>query len=197
MNCLPSHHPPCASCCKLLFRAWERKSCPCSVRLAEHPSFLWNGDGPVICWCIASKKFLWKFIHSGFIRYEVWNSLQVALPSCACASPPQDVTITNDGATILKLLEVEHPAGKILCELADLQDQEVGDGTTSVVRRLWLWFWSWESSAVHVIHSPLVCVLAVFSCFYNSSHEQKQTNTVYTWIFNRCWFSFLYWPVFH
>jgi len=47
--------------------------------------------------------------------------------------PIQDVTITNDGATILKLLEVEHPAAKVLVELADLQDQEVGDGTTSVV----------------------------------------------------------------
>ncbi|XP_060687586.1 T-complex protein 1 subunit alpha isoform X2 [Hemiscyllium ocellatum] len=44
-----------------------------------------------------------------------------------------DVTITNDGATILQLLEVEHPAAKVLCELADLQDKEVGDGTTSVV----------------------------------------------------------------
>ncbi|KAL8590967.1 T-complex protein 1 subunit alpha [Nucella lapillus] len=44
-----------------------------------------------------------------------------------------DVTITNDGATILKLLEVEHPSAKVLVELADLQDQEVGDGTTSVV----------------------------------------------------------------
>ncbi|GAB9473042.1 T-complex protein 1, alpha subunit [Globisporangium polare] len=44
-----------------------------------------------------------------------------------------DVTITNDGATILKQLEVEHPAGKVLVELAGLQDQEVGDGTTSVV----------------------------------------------------------------
>mmetsp|Transcript_16439 Transcript_16439/g.52315 ORF Transcript_16439/g.52315 Transcript_16439/m.52315 type:complete len:544 (-) Transcript_16439:74-1705(-) len=44
-----------------------------------------------------------------------------------------EVTITNDGATILKQLEVEHPAAKVLCELADLQDQEVGDGTTSVV----------------------------------------------------------------
>ncbi len=44
-----------------------------------------------------------------------------------------DVTITNDGATILKLLEVEHPAAKILVELAELQDHEVGDGTTSVV----------------------------------------------------------------
>ena len=45
----------------------------------------------------------------------------------------QDVTITNDGATILGLLEVEHPAAKVLVELAQLQDQEVGDGTTSVV----------------------------------------------------------------
>lgn len=44
-----------------------------------------------------------------------------------------DVTITNDGATILKQLEVEHPAGKVLVELSNLQDQEVGDGTTSVV----------------------------------------------------------------
>ena len=34
---------------------------------------------------------------------------------------------------ILKQLEVEHPAAKVLVELADLQDQEVGDGTTSVV----------------------------------------------------------------
>lgn len=44
-----------------------------------------------------------------------------------------DVTVTNDGATILKLLEVEHPAARVLCELAQLQDEEVGDGTTSVV----------------------------------------------------------------
>jgi T-complex protein 1 subunit alpha len=44
-----------------------------------------------------------------------------------------DVTITNDGATILKMLQVDHPAAKVLVELADLQDQEVGDGTTSVV----------------------------------------------------------------
>ena len=43
------------------------------------------------------------------------------------------MTITNDGATILKLLEVEHPAAKVLVDLAELQDQEVGDGTTSVV----------------------------------------------------------------
>ncbi|KAI8808885.1 chaperonin Cpn60/TCP-1 family [Cladochytrium replicatum] len=44
-----------------------------------------------------------------------------------------DVTISNDGATILRLLEVEHPAGRVLVELAQQQDKEVGDGTTSVV----------------------------------------------------------------
>ena len=44
-----------------------------------------------------------------------------------------DVTITNDGATILQRLEIEHPAAKVLVELANLQDKEVGDGTTSVV----------------------------------------------------------------
>ncbi len=44
-----------------------------------------------------------------------------------------DVTITNDGATILSQLDIEHPAGKVLVELSNLQDKEVGDGTTSVV----------------------------------------------------------------
>ena len=44
-----------------------------------------------------------------------------------------DVTITNDGATILKQLEVVHPAAKVLVELSQIQDREVGDGTTSVV----------------------------------------------------------------
>jgi T-complex protein 1 subunit alpha len=44
-----------------------------------------------------------------------------------------DVTISNDGATILKQLEVQHPAAKVLVELSQLQDREVGDGTTSVV----------------------------------------------------------------
>ncbi|WFD31473.1 chaperonin-containing T-complex alpha subunit Cct1 [Malassezia sp. CBS 17886] len=44
-----------------------------------------------------------------------------------------DVTISNDGATILQLLETDHPAARILVELAEQQDKEVGDGTTSVV----------------------------------------------------------------
>merc|ERR1712142_135935 len=43
-----------------------------------------------------------------------------------------EVTITNDGATILKLLDIKDPAAKVLVECAQLQDREVGDGTTSV-----------------------------------------------------------------
>lgn len=44
-----------------------------------------------------------------------------------------EVTITNDGATILKQMNVTHPAAKMLVELSRAQDVEAGDGTTSVV----------------------------------------------------------------
>ena len=44
-----------------------------------------------------------------------------------------DVVITNDGVTILKEIDIEHPAGKMLVEVAKTQDQEVGDGTTTAV----------------------------------------------------------------
>ncbi|HJN57635.1 MAG TPA: thermosome subunit beta [Nitrososphaerales archaeon] len=44
-----------------------------------------------------------------------------------------DVTITNDGATILKELDIQHPAAKMMVEIAKTTDQEVGDGTTSSV----------------------------------------------------------------
>ncbi len=44
-----------------------------------------------------------------------------------------DVTITNDGATILKEIDVQHPAAKMLVEIAKSTDNEVGDGTTSAV----------------------------------------------------------------
>ena len=44
-----------------------------------------------------------------------------------------DVVITNDGVTILKEIDVQHPAAKMLVEVAKTQDQEVGDGTTTSV----------------------------------------------------------------
>jgi len=44
-----------------------------------------------------------------------------------------DIVITNDGATILQQMDIEHPAAKMMVEIAKTQDKEVGDGTTSAV----------------------------------------------------------------
>ena len=44
-----------------------------------------------------------------------------------------DVTITNDGATMLKEIDVQHPAAKMIVEVSKTTDNEVGDGTTSAV----------------------------------------------------------------
>lgn len=44
-----------------------------------------------------------------------------------------DTTITNDGATVMKKLQIAHPAARILVDISNAQDREVGDGTTSVV----------------------------------------------------------------
>ncbi|PKL70868.1 MAG: thermosome subunit [Methanomicrobiales archaeon HGW-Methanomicrobiales-1] len=44
-----------------------------------------------------------------------------------------DIVITNDGATILKQMDIQHPAAKMMVEIAKAQDDEVGDGTTTAV----------------------------------------------------------------
>ncbi|MDM7911461.1 MAG: TCP-1/cpn60 chaperonin family protein, partial [Methanotrichaceae archaeon] len=44
-----------------------------------------------------------------------------------------NTTVTNDGATILKEMDIEHPAAKMMVEVAKAQDQQVGDGTTTAV----------------------------------------------------------------
>ena len=45
----------------------------------------------------------------------------------------RSVTISNDGATLIGLLDIVHPAAKTLVDIAQSQDNQVGDGTTSVV----------------------------------------------------------------
>jgi len=44
-----------------------------------------------------------------------------------------DITVTNDGVTILEKMEIEHPAAKMMVEIAKTQESEVGDGTTTAV----------------------------------------------------------------
>ena len=48
-------------------------------------------------------------------------------------SPDGEVTITNDGATILEMMDVEHQIAKLMVQLSKSQDDEIGDGTTGVV----------------------------------------------------------------
>ncbi len=48
-------------------------------------------------------------------------------------SPDGDVTITNDGATIMEKMDVHHHIAKLMVELSKSQDDEIGDGTTGVV----------------------------------------------------------------
>lgn len=45
----------------------------------------------------------------------------------------QGHVVTNDGATVIELLQIEHPAARLMCDTAKAQDMEVGDGTTSVI----------------------------------------------------------------
>ena len=55
-------------------------------------------------------------------------------------SPDGDITVTNDGATILGKMEVEHQIAKLLVQLSKSQDDEIGDGTTGVVGELQFYF---------------------------------------------------------
>jgi len=48
-------------------------------------------------------------------------------------SPTNEIIVTNDGVTILEEMQIEHPAAKMMVDIARTQDSEVGDGTTSVV----------------------------------------------------------------
>tara|TARA_Y100000310_G_C20625980_1_gene785903 strand:- start:71 stop:1690 length:1620 start_codon:yes stop_codon:yes gene_type:complete len=48
-------------------------------------------------------------------------------------SPTNDITVTNDGVTILEEMQIEHPAAKMMVEIARTQEIEVGDGTTTAV----------------------------------------------------------------
>ena len=50
-------------------------------------------------------------------------------------SPDGEPTITNDGATILEMMDVEHQIAKLMVQLSKSQDDEIGDGTTGVVGR--------------------------------------------------------------
>ena len=62
---------------------------------------------------------------SSLLRFSGMDKMMV--------SPDGDVTVTNDGATILDMMQVEHQIAKLMVDLSKSQDDEIGDGTTGVV----------------------------------------------------------------
>ena len=94
-----------------------------------------------------------------------------------------EAQITNDGATILKLLDIVHPAARTLVDIARAQDAEVGDGTTSVVLLAAQFLkevrnYIEEGVSPHIIMkgfrqaSQLVCLRVVSGCvfFFTNIH---------------------------
>ena len=68
---------------------------------------------------ICREYYLTHFYHAGLDKILI--------------SPDGEITVTNDGATILSQMEVEHQIAKLLVQLSKSQDDEIGDGTTGVV----------------------------------------------------------------
>ena len=77
-----------------------------------------------------------KLMHDPRVRVLVCRVLHLYAPISLThhpSSPQGSVTISNDGATIMKTLDIVHPAAKTLVDISLSQDAEVGDGTTTVV----------------------------------------------------------------
>jgi thermosome len=68
-----------------------------------------------------------------------------------------DAVITNDGATILKEMDIEHPAAKMLVEVAKTQDEECGDGTTTAVVLTGEFLKRAEEMIEQNIHPTIIC----------------------------------------
>ncbi|VDQ04684.1 unnamed protein product [Trichobilharzia regenti] len=81
--------------------------------------------------------------------------------------PMGGIVMTNDGNAILREITVEHPAAKSMIEIARTQDEEVGDGTTSVVK-CWQWLFMRRKSYPH---SEVVLMICFIPCDITSESE--------------------------
>ena len=72
-----------------------------------------------------------------FFRFKLNSLLKLRLTYLGLdkilISPDGEITVTNDGATILQQMEIEHQIAKLMVQLSKSQDDEIGDGTTGVV----------------------------------------------------------------
>lgn len=72
-----------------------------------------------------------------------------------------EVTVTNDGATILSMMDVDHQIAKLMVELSKSQDDEIGDGTTGVVGMLFFF--------LHFCNINILKVNGKYNIKFNSS----------------------------
>uniref|UniRef100_A0A667FJI4 Uncharacterized protein n=1 Tax=Lynx canadensis TaxID=61383 RepID=A0A667FJI4_LYNCA len=79
----------------------------------------WGGFFCFFCCC---------FLHNVILNVAVFLGLDKMM-----VDKDGDVTVTNDGATILSMMDVDHQIAKLMVELSKSQDDEIGDGTTGVV----------------------------------------------------------------
>lgn len=88
-------------------------------------------------------------------------------------SPDGEITVTNDGATILGQMEVEHQIAKLLVQLSKSQDDEIGDGTTGVVGASYVKFSEGDHLMKSVIHSPCWCIIGTGRVSLGSGHSSN------------------------
>lgn len=84
-----------------------------------------------------------------------------------------NVTVTNDGVTILKQIDVDHPAAKMIIEIAKTQEQEVGDGTTSAVILAGELLKNAEELLEQNIHPTII------TKGYRQAHDYAQKNIIH------------------
>ena len=78
----------------------------------------------------------------------------------------RSVTISNDGATLIGLLDIVHPAARTLVDIAQSQDNEVGDGTTSVV----LMAGELMKQSKSLIEEGILLIKYLIMCMIQSTH---------------------------
>lgn len=88
-----------------------------------------NGNNEITMIILSTRCFLWiSSFFTHFLSIFFFSGLDKMM-----VDKDGEVTVTNDGATILNMMDVDHQIAKLMVELAKSQDDEIGDGTTGVV----------------------------------------------------------------
>ena len=79
----------------------------------------------------------WR-VYINLIVYELTLMSLITGLDKILVSADGDITVTNDGATIMDKMDLEHQVAKLMVELSKSQDDEIGDGTTGVVGNVYV-----------------------------------------------------------